>query len=177
MVRRFFHSPNTPSFYFLKKKKPPPRISVIICSSSLILSPPHPPTFRYYSFLFWGGGSSSWTPATLQTRAPKHTQESPIATACFGTRDTSQTIGSRRSLIKFERSIQSSPTQKKKDMGCAFICPAASAGQNPLKLIHTSRHEDANHKNGNRLSQGREQSSRAEPKNKIRLISCHICIS
>jgi hypothetical protein len=170
MVRRFFHSPNTPSFYFLKN--PPPRISVIMFQLSYSLSPIHPPFVIILFFL--GRGGSSWTPATLQTRAPKHTQESPIATACFGT-STSQTIGSRQSLINklwAERSIQSSPTKKEKRYGLRIYLSSKRRAESPETDPHI-RHEDANHKNGNRLSQGREQ-SRAEPKNKIRLISCHI---
>lgn len=120
-----------PLFLFSEKKKTPStNFGYYMFQLSYSLSP-HPPTFRYYSFLFWGGGSSSWTPATLQTRAPKHTQESPIATACFGTRDTSQTIGSRRSLIKFERSIQSSPTQKKKRYGLRIYLSSSKRRAEP----------------------------------------------
>lgn len=140
MVRRFFHSPNTPSFYF-RKKKPPPRISVIMFQS-LSFSLPHPPTFRYYSFLFWeGGGEFKLDASDAVRRARQNTQESPIATACFGT-STSQTIGSRRSLIKLwaERCIQSSPSKKKKRYGLRIYL-SSKPGRPPLKLIHTSRHE------------------------------------
>ena len=81
MVRRFSIL-QTPPLYFLN---PPTIFGYYICSA---LSPPSTHLLLLYSF-FFPFSISSWTPATLQTRAKTHTHKSSYSNRLFWERSTS----------------------------------------------------------------------------------------
>lgn len=125
-----------PLFLFSKK---PPSTNFGYYVPALLFSLPHPPTFRYYSFLFGEGGLQVGRQRRCR-RARQNTHKSRLQQPLV----LGQARARRLALVN-PSSISCGPSaafnhplpKKKKDMGCAFICPA-SAGQNPLKLIHTS---------------------------------------